>query len=70
MLMKCLVCGRKLRNPQSKELGYGPVCHKRKFGIAPHTDRRDDNSSTGKKLGFNLPGQISIYDYPQMVSGQ
>ena len=29
--MKCSICGRKLRNPKSRELGYGPVCYKKAF---------------------------------------
>ena len=70
MLMKCLICGRRLRNTQSKELGYGPVCYKRKFGVSQHADRRDGSPSVDKAPDFNLPGQISMFDYLQMVSGQ
>lgn len=24
---RCLRCGRKLKNPQARELGYGPICY-------------------------------------------
>lgn len=63
--MKCSICGRKLRNPKSRELGYGPVCYKRKFGIAPHASRRD-----AEEADHNLPGQISMEDYLQTLLGQ
>lgn len=29
----CLVCGRKLTNPKSKERGMGPICRKWWWGI-------------------------------------
>lgn len=63
--MKCSICGRKLRNPKSRELGYGPVCYKRKLGIAPHTSRRSVDTSVpaGEAADHNLPGQISMEDY-------
>lgn len=25
----CLRCGRKLKNPQARELGYGKICYRR-----------------------------------------
>lgn len=25
----CLRCGRKLKNPTAREIGYGPVCEKK-----------------------------------------
>ena len=68
MSMICLLCGRKLKTPRSREAGYGPVCYKRKFGISPHADRSDGNSPADKKEpDYNLPGQMSIYDFPQMI---
>lgn len=70
--MKCSICGRKLRNPKSKELGYGPVCYKRKFGITPHTSRKsaDTPVPAGEDADYNLPGQISMEDYLQMFGEQ
>ena len=68
--MKCSICGKKLSNPQSKELGYGPVCYKRKFGTVSHTSKKGGHSSTDEVSDYNLPGQISIAEYSQMISGQ
>lgn len=68
--MKCSICGRKLRNPKSRELGYGPVCYKRKFGITPHIRPRDGDSPVSAAPDYELPGQMSMEDYLQMVSGQ
>ena len=33
----CLRCGRKLKNPEARQKGYGPVCE-RKIGIRPLID--------------------------------
>ena len=68
--MKCSICGKKLSNPQSKELGYGPVCYKRKFGTVSHTSKKGGHSSKDEVSDYNLPGQISIDEYLQMISGQ
>ena len=69
--MKCSICGRKLKNPKSRELGYGPVCYKRKFGIAPHASRRGaDIATAGEETDHNLPGQVSMEDYLQTLLGQ
>ncbi len=68
--MKCLICGRKLMNPQSREIGYGPVCHKRKFGSSPHARRRDIEPPAGQAPDYNIPGQISMEDYLKELLGQ
>ena len=35
----CLRCGRKLKNPEARQKGYGPVCERKmaviKIGIRP-----------------------------------
>lgn len=63
--MVCGICGRKLNNPKSRELGYGPICYKRKFGITPHMSRRDAPVQAGQETDHNLPGQISMEEYLQ-----
>jgi hypothetical protein len=68
--MKCSICGRKLSNPRSRELGYAPVCYKRKFGTISHVSKKGGHSSTDEVSNYNLPGQISIDEYLQMLSGQ
>ena len=70
--MKCSICGRKLKNPKSRELGYGPVCYKGKFGIAPHASHRDADMPVPavEEADHNLPGQISMEDYLQTLLGQ
>ena len=73
MAAYCLICGRKLNNPQSKASGYGPVCYRKKFGIAPYIRQRDNNITVKEKKeadDYNLPGQISVEDYLQMLSEQ
>lgn len=68
--MKCSICGRKLSNPRSRELGYGPVCYKRKFGTIPHASKKSRHSSENEVSDYNLPGQISIEEYLQMTSAE
>ena len=68
--MKCSICGRKFSNPQSKELGYGPVCYKRKFGTVSHTSKKSEPASVDVEPDYNLPGQMSIDDYLQMISAE
>lgn len=65
--MKCSICGRRLRKPESKELGYGPVCYKRKFGVTPHTWGKVADRSASEASDCDLPGQISIDDYLQTL---
>ncbi len=69
--MKCSICGRKLKNPKSRELGYGPVCYKRKFGSFPRTSRREkDVASPIEEADYNLPGQISMDEYLRTFFGE
>lgn len=70
--MICGICGRKLKNAKSRELGYGPVCYKRKFGITPHASRRDADVSisTGEAVNYEVPGQISMEEYLLTLSGK
>ena len=70
--MKCSICGRKLRNSKSRELGYGPVCYKRKFGITLYASRRDADVPVPavEEADHNLPGQMTIEDYLQTLLGQ
>lgn len=68
--MKCSICGRKLRDPKSRELGYGPVCYKRKFGTYPPAGHRKDEKAGEEGPDYNVPGQISLDDFLNMVSGE
>ncbi len=67
--MKCSICGRKLRNPNSMTLGCGPVCYRRKFGTKPHICKAPDVPAW-ERPDYNLPGQISIEEYLQTLSVQ
>lgn len=69
--MTCLICGRKLRNPQSIELGYGPVC----YGKVPGSSKAAKKAGRPKKsyIGtsqqeqhstcYDIPGQMELADY-------
>lgn len=68
--MRCSICGRQLKNLQSMELGYGPVCYRRKYGAIPHADGRKRESSAGGNSACEVPGQISMDDYLEMDPGK
>lgn len=61
----CMECGRKLRNRQSKEVGYGPVCYKRVFGDDMHIGGAASKTNTAPDdfPYYEIPGQMSIEDF-------
>ena len=49
----CLRCGRKLRNPDARKLGYGAVCYKKmqtsgKKLFLDVVNHKDDNINNGQ----------------------
>lgn len=68
--MKCSVCGRKLTTSRSRELGYGPVCYKRKFGTYPSDGHRKGEQAREEDSDYDIPGQISMDDFLGTVSGE
>lgn len=57
-------------NPQSRKIGYGPVCYKRKFGPVPHARCRSNGQHDGQMPDYNIPGQISMEEYLKETIGQ
>ncbi len=60
--MTCSLCGRKLKNEKSQEIGYGPVCYRRLFGSTSGRQRIRDRGG-GNIPYYDIPGQIDIEDY-------
>lgn len=64
--MKCSICGRKLKNPESISAGCGPVCYLKSYG-EPLKQRRSYKAASSiqqeEPLHYNIPGQMSIDDY-------
>lgn len=62
--MVCSICGRKLKDPKSRELGYGPVCYQKTFGCSMRA-----KGATGASVGiddypeYHIPGQMSLEDF-------
>lgn len=69
-MMRCSICGRRLKDARSRELGYGPICYKRKFGTNVHASRKSVEVPIGEKAEQDLPGQMSMDDYLQILSRQ
>lgn len=60
--MKCLICGRVLQNPWSRELGCGPVCYKRVLKDRGIRNRGTVQCADGSCY-YNIPGQMRFADY-------
>lgn len=71
--MVCRICGRKLKNEESIQRGYGPVCYGK---IAPPTPRKkralrksSDTHGCSDDADYSIPGQISMEDYLRGTGG-
>lgn len=62
--MKCGLCGRTLKNSDSRKMGYGSICYKRIFGNGSRPRRRAQREPPSESaVYYEIPGQISIEDY-------
>lgn len=66
MSMICSICGRRLKNPKSQELGYGPVCRRRMMIGDSATQKGKDKEvpqPARRSPNHNIAGQMSFEDY-------
>nr|DAX60727.1 MAG TPA: GTPase [Caudoviricetes sp.] len=62
--MKCYACGRELKSPRSREVGYGPVYYRTVFGTSMKQGNDKTTSSDSSDFPYyEIPGQMSIEDY-------
>ncbi len=61
--MRCAICGRKLKNPKSIELGYGPICYQNKFGTTGRFRESDVKTKSSCYSGYEIPGQMTLDDF-------
>ena len=68
--MKCGKCGRELQNSRSRQLGYGPVCYRSMTGGGnkKHVQYKERGHPSDDFFNYEVPGQMSIDDYLQMIS--
>jgi len=66
--MICLNCGRKLKSVASREVGYGPVCYRKMFGISLSNRHKNIVPKHAGTPCFDIPGQMTIEEYLQMDS--
>lgn len=64
--MRCLICGRRLKNPKSIELGYGPICYQNKFGSVVRNRKDDMKLISNSSSGFEIAGQMTLDDFIQI----
>ncbi|MDE7313571.1 MAG: hypothetical protein K2N87_18440 [Eubacterium sp.] len=63
--MICSICGRKLSNPKSIELGYGPVCYGKVSG-GPKIKKKAKAAISRPQAEcpcYDIPGQMNLEDY-------
>lgn len=69
--MICGRCGRKLKDPESIKLGYGPVCRAemgiKKEGKRSTKPKVGTSSSSDNKRELEIPGQMSVFDMPEWL---
>lgn len=65
--MKCKICGRPLKNPQSSKIGYGPVCYRKMFGNKALVKCQKHDISLCDSTYCLIPGQMKMEDYLQIV---
>lgn len=61
--MKCRKCGKKIRNPDSVEVGYGPVCYQKIFGGNWKRPRRARDNPEESMVDIQIPGQMELSDF-------
>ena len=70
--MKCGKCGRELKNPRSRQLGYGPDCYRAMTGGGnkKQVQYKEHGHPLDNFPDYEIPGQMSIDDYLQMISAE
>ena len=64
--MMCGVCGRVLKNPESRKVGYGPICYKKVFGSPPPKEKKEKQTDGCEDIHeYAIPGQMGISDFLQ-----
>ena len=65
--VRCLACHRRLRNEETRRIGYGPVCYFKMFGKS--TSNGKQRAASGKRPDrlqrlstWVSDGQLSIFD--------
>ena len=69
-MSKCLLCGREITDPKSVKAGYGSVCYKKKFGVHKTAGKKREENPIIDIPYYDIPGQISIEEYLETVSGK
>lgn len=69
--MICGRCGRKLKDPVSIRMGYGPVC-RAEMGIEEEGKRSvkskaGASGSPDNERELEIPGQMSVFDIPEWL---
>ena len=70
--MICGRCGRRLKDPVSIKMGYGPV-RRVEMGIEMERKRdkkpgRSSSQSGDSEREFDIPGQMSVFDNPEWLT--
>lgn len=64
---RCGKCGRTLKDPESIQRGFGPVCYRKVMPPVPRKEKiaqkKDDKYNALEELDFQIPGQMELSDF-------
>ena len=63
MAVKCKMCGRELKNPDSIHNRIGPVCMKKLLGYIPQIKAMKASEPKEDKADEPIEGQITLFDW-------
>lgn len=68
--MVCSVCGKKLTDPASIEVGCGPACYQKLHGRSLKKSNISKNkveAQNKQSACYNIPGQMDLEGYLQEI---
>lgn len=64
--MICAMCGRILKESESIERGYGPVCYRKINPLVVKKRLSVDSYNLADNVNYNVPGQMELSDFMEI----
>lgn len=72
-MVLCGKCGRTLKDPESIQRGFGPVCYRKVMPPTPKKEKivrkSNDNYNIMEDPDYQIPGQMELSDFIEMNAG-
>lgn len=69
--MVCGACGRILKDPESVQRGFGPVCYRKIMPPVPRKAKTVQGSKVNhgplEDFDYTIPGQMELSDFLEMM---